>query len=182
MRIAKSPPLGHRRSITAQLAQGNRPSNLGHVAITTAEARQQILDDLAAALDQLGLAVACLSEAFEQLAVDAADRLEADLYRPVRKAYGRGKRTHAQFAQRVGLGGDTFEPPSAGPRSQGVKELVQKMAAALADADRRIAELQDSMLPIEAGDEELRAGLNETREVLKPVPRAAAMFLRTLGR
>jgi hypothetical protein len=152
------------------------------MAQTTLEARTQILDDLAAALDQLGLAVACLSEAFEQLAVDAADRLEADLYRPVQRAYGRGKRTHAQFAQRVGLPGDTFEPPSAGPSSQGVKELVQKMAAALADADRRIAELQDSMLPIEAGDAELRTGLSETRELLEKVPTAAALFLRTLGR
>jgi hypothetical protein len=152
------------------------------MAQTMVEARQQILDDLAAALDQLGLAVACLSEAFEQLAVDAADKLEADLYRPVQRAYGRGKRTHAQFAQRVGLPGDTFEPPSAGPSSQGVKELVQRMAAALAEADRRIAELQDTMLPIEAGDAELRAGLNEVREGLEKVPRAAALFLRTLGR
>jgi hypothetical protein len=152
------------------------------MAITTAEARRQILDDLAGALDQLGLAVACLSEAFEQLAVDAADRLDADLYRPVQKAYGRGKRTHAQFAQRVGLAGDTFEPPSAGPASQGAKELIQKMAAAVTDADRRVAELQDSMLPIEAGDAELRAGLGEVRELLEPVPRAAALFLRGLGR
>jgi hypothetical protein len=152
------------------------------MAQTMLEARTQILDDLAAALDQLGLAVACLSEAFEQLAVDAADRLEADLYRPVQRAYGRGKRTHAQFADRFGLPGDTFEPPSAGPSSQGVKELVQKMAAALADADRRIAELQDSMLPIEAGDAELRTGLSETRELLEKVPTAAALFLRTLGR
>jgi hypothetical protein len=152
------------------------------MAITTAEARRQILDDLAAALDQLGIAVACLTQAFEQLAVDAADRLDAELYRPVQKAYGRGKRTHAQFAQRIGLPGDTFEPPSAGLPSQGVKELVQRMAAAITDADRRIAELQDSMLPIEAGDAELRAGLNETRELLKPVPRAAALFLRGLGR
>src|SRR3954469_18767464 len=152
------------------------------MAQTMVEARQQILDDLAAALDQLGLAVACVSEAFEQLAVDAADQLEAALYRPVQRAYGRGKRTHAQFAERVGLSGDTFEPPSAGPSSQGVKELIQRMAAALADADRRIAELQDSMLPIEAGDGELRTGLNEVRELLEKVPRAAALFLRGLGR
>src|SRR3954454_13053061 len=151
------------------------------MAITTAEARQQILDDLAAALDQLGLAVACLSEAFEQLAVDPADRLQADLYRPVQRAYGRGKRTHAQFAERVGVPGDTFEPPSPGPSSQGVKELIQRMAAALADADRRLAELQDSMLPIEAGDAELRAGLSEVRETLERVPAAAGRFLRTLG-
>src|SRR2546423_15155451 len=99
------------------------------MAITTAEARRQILDDLAAALDQLGLAVACLSEAFEQLAVDAADKLEADLYRPVQRASGRGKRTHAQFAQRVGLPGDNFKPPAAGPTPPGGKERCRRRGA-----------------------------------------------------
>src|SRR3954467_3520277 len=152
------------------------------MAQTMVEARQQILDDLAAALDKLGLAVACLSEAFEQLAVDPADRLEADLYRPVQRAYGRGKRTHAQFAERVGLPGDTFEPPSAGASSQGARVLIQRMVAAVTDADRRIAELQDSMMPIEFGDGELRTGLSEVRELLERVPAQAGQFLRTLGR
>src|SRR3954451_14369050 len=100
------------------------------MAQTMVEARQQILDDLAGALDQLGLAVASLSEAFQQLAVDSADKLEADLYRPVQRAYGRGERNRTQRAERVALQGDPFEPPSAGPSSQGVKELVQRMAAA----------------------------------------------------
>ena len=152
------------------------------MAITTLEARTQILDDLATALDQLGLAVACLSEAFEQLAVDTADRLEADLYRPVQRAYGRGKRTHAQFAERFGLPGDMFEPPSAGASSQGAKDLVERAATAAGDANRRVAELQDSMLPIEAGDAELRAGLSEVRELLEPVPSVAMQFLSALGR
>src|SRR5215212_327392 len=120
------------------------------MAQTMVEARQQILDDLAGALDQLGLAVASLSEAFEQLAVDPADKLEVDLYRPVQRAYGRGKRTHAQFAERVGLSGDSFQPPAAGVSSQGVKSFVQRAVAAALDADRRVAELQDSMLPIES--------------------------------
>src|SRR3954468_12680969 len=151
------------------------------MAQTMVEARQQILDDLAGALDQLGLAVASLSEAFEQLAVDPADKLEADLYRPVQKAYGRGKRTHAQFAERVGLQGDTFEPPSAGPSSQGVKELVQRMAAALADADRRVAEFQATIRLMGGGAGGRRGGWGGVRELLEPVPRAAAMFLRSLG-
>ena len=55
-------------------------------------------------------------------------------------------------------------------------------AEAAAGGDRRIAELQDSMLPIESGDGELRAGLAEVRELLKQVPGAAREFLRTLGR
>jgi hypothetical protein len=152
------------------------------MAQTTLEARQQILDDLAAALDQLGLAVACLSEAFDQLAVDAADSLDVEVYRPVQRAYGRGKRTHAQFAERYGLRGDSFEPPAPGVASQGVKAFVQRAAAAAVDADRRLAELQDSMLPIEAGDGELRTGLSEMRELLANLPTAAGRFLRTLGR
>jgi hypothetical protein len=38
------------------------------------------------------------------------------------------------------------------------------------------------MLPIEAGDPELRAGLAEIRELLAGVPAAAAAFMRTFGR
>jgi hypothetical protein len=152
------------------------------MAITAQEARRQILDDLAGAIDRLGLAIACLSEAFEQLDVGGADRLEAELYRPTQKAYGRAKRTHAQFAERVGLGKDQFEPPSAGLASQGVKTFVERAAEAAGDADRRIADLQDSMLPIESGDAELRTGLSEVRESLAEVPQAATQFLRTFGR
>jgi hypothetical protein len=152
------------------------------MAQTTLEARQQILDDLAAALDQIGLAVACLSEAFDQLAVDAADSLDVEVYRPVQKAYGRGQRTHAQFAARYGLPGDSFQPPAPGVSSQGVKAFVQRAAAAAVDADRRVAELQDSMLPIESGDAELRTGLSEMRELLGDVPANAGRFLRALGR
>jgi hypothetical protein len=66
--------------------------------------------------------------------------------------------------------------------SQGVKAFVQRAAAAAVDADRRLAELQDSMLPIESGDAELRTGLSEMRELLANAPAAAGRFLRTLGR
>jgi hypothetical protein len=150
--------------------------------ITNAEARTQILDDLAAANDQLALAVACLGEAFELFDVMSAERMEDELYRPIQKAYGRGKRTHAQFAERMGLPGDLFETPSAGRTSQGARSFLERAAEATADADRRLAALQDSMLPIEAGDAELRAGLSEARELLAPVPGAVERFLSTLGR
>jgi hypothetical protein len=152
------------------------------MAITALEAKTQILDDLAGATDQVALALACLGEAYEQLDVGTADRLEAELFRPAQKAYGRGKRTHAQFAERVGLPTREFESPSAGLSSQGVKAFVQRAVIAAADADRRIAELQDSMLPIESGDAELRTGLNEVRELLGEIPGPAGRFLRTLGR
>jgi hypothetical protein len=152
------------------------------MAITALEARRQILDDLATALDQLALALACLSEAHELLDDDTAERLEGELFRPLQRAYGRGKRTHTGFAQRCGLGGREIDPPSPGLSSQGVKAFVERAVVASSDADRHIAELQDSMLPIESGDAELRAGLAEVRELLDGLPGTARRFLRILGR
>ena len=152
------------------------------MAITTLEARGQILDDLAGALDQLALAVACLGGAHELLDDATAERLEAELFRPAQKAYGRGKRTLAGFAQRFALGAPELASPSPGLRSQGVKSFVERAVVASSEADRRIAELQDSMLPIESGDPELRAGLTEVRELLSGLPSTAQQFLRVLGR
>ena len=152
------------------------------MAITAREARQQILDDLGDAVDRIAVAVACLGEAYEQLSVMAADRLEDELYRPVQKAYGRGKRTHSQFAERCGLGAREFEAATAGRSSQGPKAFVERAVAAADEGDRLIADLQDTMLPIESGDAELRAGLSEVRALLDGLPAAAREFLRTLGR
>jgi hypothetical protein len=152
------------------------------MAITALEARTQILAELAAALDQLALGVACLGAAFELLDDATAERLEGELFRPVQKGYGRGKRTLAGFAQRCGLGVPELDSPSAGLPSQGVKSFVERAVAAAGEADRKIAELQDSMLPIESGDPELRAGLLEVRELIGALPGAARQFLRVLGR
>ena len=152
------------------------------VAITEREARETILDDLGAAVDRISLAVACLTEAYEHLSVTSADRLEAELFRPIQKAYGRGKRTHSQFAERTGFPARGFEPPSAGLPSQGVKSFVERAVIAAAEADRMVADLQDTMLPIESGDAELRSGLTEVRELLDELPNTAREFLRTLGR
>ena len=152
------------------------------MAITALEAREQILDELAAALDDLAVAVACLGEAYELLDDATAERLETELFRPVQKAYGRGKRTLGGFAQRFGLGTRELSSPSPGLRSQGVKRFVERAVTALSTADRKIAETQDSMLPIEAGDPELRAGLTEVRELLGGLSGTARQFLRTLGR
>lgn len=152
------------------------------MGITTSEARQQILDDLAAAIEPIALATACLGEAYDRLSVDSADRLEGELFRPTQKAFGRSKRAYAGFARRIGLTAHQFESPSPGAQSQGVKDLVEKAVAACGEADRQIAELQDSMLPTEFGDGELRTGLAESRALLGQVPTAARSFLRTLGR
>jgi hypothetical protein len=152
------------------------------MTVTTLEARQRVLDDLADATDQIALAIACLTEAFEQLAVDAAEQLEDELFRPLQKAYGRAKTTRSGFAARVGLRAPGAQMPDAGRSSQGVKEFIERAEAASAEADRILAELQDSMIPIESGDAELRAGLGDVRELLARVPDPAHRLQRELGR
>jgi hypothetical protein len=152
------------------------------VAYTTAEARQQLLDAVAWAANELGLASACLAEAYEQLDEASGDRLEEQCFRPVQAAYGRAKRTHSEFAGRHGLQAAAFELPAAGLPSQGATGFVARAVEAVRAADGELAELQDSMLPIEAGDEQLRAGLKAIREPLAAVPSAARQFLRGLGR
>ena len=47
-----------------------------------------------------------------------------------------------------------------------MRELIERAGDAAYDADQAIAELQDSMLPVEVGDPELRAGLSQVRETL----------------
>lgn len=152
------------------------------IATTTVEGREQIVEELAGTTDQLALAVACLGEAFELLDTGSAERLESDLFRPVQKAYAGNKRTLTQFADRYGLNVRPLETPSAGLKSQGVKSFVERAAEAADFADQGLAELQDSMMPIEFGDAELRAALAEIRELLGSLPVPARQFLRTLGR
>jgi hypothetical protein len=53
---------------------------------------------------------------------------------------------------------------------------------AVEEADNVLAELQDSMRPVEVGDPELRAGLADVRELLGAIPDRAHRLLSTLGR
>ena len=53
---------------------------------------------------------------------------------------------------------------------------------AIDDADDTLADLQDSMMPVEVGDAELRAGLSAVRELIGQLQERAPSFLRTLGR
>ena len=152
------------------------------MAITTREAREEILDELASAVESLALALACLGKAYEAVSVTAADRLEAGIYSPVQRAYGRAMRAHSAFARFAGFEPRAFEQPSAGRTSQGAKAFIERAVEACAVADGTLSELQDSMKPTEFGDPELRAGLVEVRGLLAGVPRAAREFLRTLGR
>jgi methionine synthase II (cobalamin-independent) len=152
------------------------------VSYTNAEAREQLLDDFAAAIDQLALALACLGVAYEQLDEHLSDLLEEQLFRPVQLAYGRAKRTHTEFAQRYDQPRRTFDEVSAGVQSQDAKTLIDKAADATRAAGDAIAALQDSMLPVDVGDTELRAGLSEVRTLIDQVPARAHQLVRIVGR
>jgi hypothetical protein len=153
------------------------------MAYTSAEARQELLEAFAGAIESMGVALAALGAAYEQLDERNADRLEAELFGPVQRALGRAKSSHAQFAGRHGLTRRAFEASaSPGIPSTGAKGFIDNAVDAVADADEALAELQDSMLPAEVGDPELRGALAEVRELLGGVRGRARELERTLGR
>jgi hypothetical protein len=152
------------------------------VSYIAREARQELLDTLGEAIDEIADSLAALGAAYEQLGTAPADRLEEELFRPVQAAYGRAKRTHAGFAQRQGLPGRDFAPANPGLPSTGIRGFVDNAVESAAEADAVLADLQDSMMPVEVGDAELRAGLSEVRELLGGVRSRAREFTRTLGR
>jgi hypothetical protein len=149
---------------------------------TAAEGRQQILDALALAADDVALALADLSEAYEQLDEHTGERLEEALFRPLQAAYGRIKSEHNAFAERTGLPGRDFAVSSQVAPSTPAKALIEKAADLSANAGEALGDLQDSMLPVEVGDAQLRAGLAEVRRLLAGLPPAARELVRTFGR
>lgn len=152
------------------------------MSYTMADGRQQVFDALVQAADEIARALADLGEAYEQLDERAAEQLERQIFRPVQIAYGRAQRTHADFAKRYGLPGHTFSAPSLGAPSTGARGFVDRAVDAAARADGVLATLQDSMLPVDVGDPELRAGITEVRELLGSVRARARDLVRTLGR
>jgi len=152
------------------------------MAYTTAEARAGMLAEIGQAADQLSLAIACLNQAYELLDESTADRLEAELFRPVQLTYGRLQRTYKDFVDRVGGPARDFAASSAGIASQGAKAFIERAVSSAVTAGQLIADLQDSMLPIEVGDPALRAELADVRNRLDVLPSRARELLRTLGR
>ena len=152
------------------------------MAYSADEARGQLLDDLAAAIDQLAFALACVGEAYDELDERAADVLEAEVFKPLQAAYGRAKRTHTEFARRYGLSERSFEERSPGTHSGDPRVYLDRAVEANEQGDHAIAELQDSMMPVEVGDTELRAGLSETRSQIAELPARGRRLLRALGR
>ena len=152
------------------------------MAYATAEARHDLLDTIAGATERIGAALAALGAAYEQLDEQSADRLESELFRPVQLAYGRARRTHAEFAERHGLPGRAFEPATPGHASQGVKGYIDSAIESITAADAELSTLQDSMLPVEVGDPELRAGLSDVRELLADLRSRGRRFVSLFGR
>jgi hypothetical protein len=152
------------------------------VAYTNIEGREQLLDALAEAADQIGVALASLGAAYEKVDDMTADRLEENLFGPVQRAYGVAKRTHSEFAARHDLSGRSFEQPAVPPASLSARELIDAADEAAGQADNSLAELQDDRALIEVGDVELRSGLAAVREAVGVVPLQTRAILRTLGR
>ena len=146
------------------------------------EARQELLDALAEAADRLGFALAALGAAYDEVDEQTADRLEEELFRPVQAAYGRARRTHATFAESHHLPPREFAAGTPGVASIGARGRIDAAVEAVREADLELSELQDSMLPVEYGDAELRAGLSETRELVAELPARARELVRVLGR
>jgi hypothetical protein len=150
---------------------------------TSDEGRRELLAATAEAADTIAVALAALGEAYELVDDDTAERLEDELFGPVQAAYGRLKRGHAEFAARCGLPAASFvvaEPPGA--PSGGAHGYLEAAIERVEHADDILSELQDSMLPVEVGDPDLRGAIADVRTRLGDMPARGHELLRTLGR
>jgi hypothetical protein len=75
-----------------------------------------------------------------------------------------------------------FDQRSAGLPSTGAKGFIDNAVVAVGKADTDLATLQDSLLPVDVGDPELRAALAELRELVGGVSRRARELVRVIGR
>jgi hypothetical protein len=152
------------------------------MAYTSESARRQLLDQLDQAVDQLAVALALLGEAYEAVDERTAATLEEQLFRPVQAAYASARRTRSGFAARHGL--DAAGSPSAATAAHSADPRVhlERAIEAIERTDHVIAEMQDSMLPVEVGDRELRDGLTDVRELIASAPASGRRLLRLIGR
>ena len=152
------------------------------MAYTSESARRQLLEELADAVTLLSLAVDALGEAYEAADERTATSLEERLFRPVQRAYGRARQTRSGFAERHQLEAEPVAAAPAGAPAADPRVHVERAVEAIERADAVIAEMQDSMLPVEVGDRELRDGLTEVRELIARAPTDARQLLRVIGR
>jgi hypothetical protein len=149
---------------------------------TNIEGREQLLETLAVATDQIAEALGSVSAAHEELDDMNADRLEETVFAPIQRAYGLAKRTYTEFASRHDLPGRTFDQPQSGPSPASARELIDAASESAGAAEAALTSLQDERALIEVGDVELRAGLASVREAIGDVPKRADALLSTLGR
>lgn len=152
------------------------------MAYASVDARQELLDGMAAGIDEIGIALASLGAAYEQVDEYSADKLEEALFRPAQTAFARAKRTYAGFAGRHGLTTRTFEAQVAGLPSTGAKGFIDNAVEAIGEADQALATLQDAPSFVDVGDVELRAGLADVRKLLGGIRIDARELVRRLGR
>jgi hypothetical protein len=151
------------------------------MSYTNESGRLQILEDGAAAASDLGVALAAFGEAYEHLDEQTAERAEDALFRPLQAAYGQLGRTLSEFAHRYGLS-DRAPARAVEPAPGDARVLLERVADAIAASDETLAELQDSMLPVEVGDQALREGLSGVRSLIAPLPAVCERFIRGFGR
>ena len=151
------------------------------MAYTTHEGRTQILEDTAQAAAELARAITALGEAYEHLDEQTAELMEQRLFRPLQGAYGQLNRTRSEFAQRTKLVAAEV-PAVTVPAPEGPRASLEHAADAISDADQMLAELQDTLLPVEVGDQPLRAGLSDVRSAIGRLPELCDEMIRTVGR
>ena len=66
--------------------------------------------------------------------------------------------------------------------SIGAKVFIENAVAAVGRAEAALTSLQDSLLPVDVGDPQLRAELAELRDLVGDFSQRAREILRTLGR
>ncbi len=152
------------------------------MAYTSESARRQLLDQLGEAVGYLSVAVDALGEAYEAADERTAEALEERMFRPVQGAYGRAQRTRSGFAARQRLAAEPPPSPPASAPSADPRIHLERAIEATEHADHVIAEMQDSLLPVEVGDRELRDGLTEVRELIAAAPREGRQLMRLIGR
>jgi hypothetical protein len=150
------------------------------MSYTAQEGYERMRSALRSATHQLDGALQSLRDAHELLDEHLSERLEDELFRPVRRACGEARRAYLELPGTSP--GESEPPPARGVPSHGAKAFIQDAVEATGRADEAIIALQDSMLPVEFGDPKLRARLSAIREQLAGVPRAARELLRVLGR
>lgn len=151
------------------------------MSYTSEEGRLQILEDTAGAVAQLALAIEQLGEAYDHLEEHAAERMEDSVFRPLQAAYGQLRRARTEFAARHNLTASE-PPPGTTPAPHDARTALESAADSIEAADEIVSELQDSLLPVEVGDRELRTALSQVRTVLGPLPGACDQLIRTFGR